>query len=164
MFNDVNSAFKDMPGLGYSSEEILKKYAEAEEKLQEAIKQAEFAKQEADEAIHKADIATKLAEQKTLEVASPKDKATANNEPWVGVIDTHVNKDNIRNGFFELDWNDQFIQQLKENGYGENGDSDESIIDRWFRELCANVIMADGYDSDVITGSLDIASVKRDNL
>ena len=29
---------------------------------------------------------------------SPKDQATANKEPWVAVLDTHVNKDNIRNG------------------------------------------------------------------
>jgi hypothetical protein len=33
-------------------------------------------------------------------------------------LDTHVNKENVRNGFFELDWNDEFVVQLKQAGYG----------------------------------------------
>jgi hypothetical protein len=50
-----------------------------------------------------------------------KEIATENKEPWVAVLDTHVNKDNIRNGFFELDWNEYFVLQLKANGYqGDN--------------------------------------------
>lgn len=68
---------------------------------------------------------------------SPKEQATANKEPWVQVLDTHVNKDNIRNGFFELDWNEYFVLQLKEAGY--KGDSEEAIVDAWFGELCRNV-------------------------
>ena len=44
---------------------------------------------------------------------SAKEIATANKQPWVAVLDTHVNKDNIRNGFFELDWNEYFVLQLK---------------------------------------------------
>jgi len=68
---------------------------------------------------------------------SPKEIATANKEPWVQVLDTHVNKDNIRNGFFELDWNEYFVLQLKEAGY--KGDSEEAIVDAWFGELCRNV-------------------------
>ena len=28
---------------------------------------------------------------------SPKERATRKKEPWVGVIETHVNKDNVRN-------------------------------------------------------------------
>jgi len=72
---------------------------------------------------------------------SAKDKATRLKEPWVGVIETHVNKDNIRNGFFELDWNEQFVLKLKQEGYGFDGDKEEEIVDRWFRELCANVVI-----------------------
>ena len=34
-----------------------------------------------------------------------KQEATKKGEPWVAVLDTQVNPDNIRNGFFELDWN-----------------------------------------------------------
>lgn len=68
---------------------------------------------------------------------TPKEIATANREPWVQVLDTHVNKDNIRNGFFELDWNEYFVLKLKEAGY--QGDSEELIVDKWFGELCRNI-------------------------
>jgi len=44
--------------------------------------------------------AKKAEEQAKLD---PKARATARGEPWVAVLDTHVNKDNIKNGFFELD-------------------------------------------------------------
>jgi hypothetical protein len=77
---------------------------------------------------------------------SPKEKATANKEPWVAVLDTHVNKDNIRNGFFELDWNEYFVLQLRASGY--NGETDEAIVDQWFSELCRNVGAEDGVNMD----------------
>lgn len=77
---------------------------------------------------------------------SPKEQATANKEPWVAVLDTHVNKDNIRNGFFELDWNEYFVVQLRSAGY--NGESDEAIVDQWFSELCRNVGAEEGVNMD----------------
>ena len=76
--------------------------------------------------------------------ATPKERATARGEPWVAVLDTHVNKDNIRNGFFELDWNPEFIVQLKQAGYGFDGDPDEEIVDRWFRDLASNMLVEEG--------------------
>lgn len=105
----------------------------------------------------------KAKEAEELAKLTPKERATRRKEPWVAVLDTHVNKDNIRNGFFELDWNDQFVLKLKQEGYGADGDKDEEIVDRWFRELCANVVVADGYDSPVNTGIIDINEVKRNN-
>jgi hypothetical protein len=66
-----------------------------------------------------------------------KELATDRKEPWVAVLNTHVNKDNIRNGFFELDWNEYFVLQLRSNGY--TGETDEEIVDAWFSELCRNV-------------------------
>ena len=95
---------------------------------------------------------------------SPKERATRKKEPWVGVLETHVNKDNVRNGFFELDWNDLFVLKLKQEGYGEDGDKDEEIIDRWFRELCANVVVDGDFGGPVNTGLIDIKTVKKDNL
>ena len=102
-------------------------------------------------------VAEKLAAQKIQEAADateaaelakmgPKERATAKGEPWVSVLDTHVNKDNIRNGFFELDWNDEFIIQLKAAGYGFDGDPEEEIVDRWFRDLAANMLVDEGMD------------------
>lgn len=75
---------------------------------------------------------------------SPKELATENKEPWVAVLTTQVNKENIRNGFFELDWNEYFIRELRLNGY--QGDSDEEIVDKWFTELCRNVGTEQGID------------------
>ena len=77
---------------------------------------------------------------------TPKEQATANKEPWVAVLDTHVNKDNIRNGFFELDWNEYFVLQLRASGY--NGETDEIIVDQWFSELCRNVGAEEGVNID----------------
>lgn len=120
------------------------------------------------EAAEAAKAATAAAERATEAEAqaklSPKERATRKKEPWVGVLETHVNKDNVRNGFFELDWNDLFVLKLKQEGYGEDGDKDEEIIDRWFRELCANVVVDGDFGGPVNTGLIDIKTVKKDNL
>lgn len=81
--------------------------------------------------------AEKAVEDARLAKLSPKERATEAKEPWVEVLDTHVNKDNVRNGFFELDWNEYFVLQLRSNGY--QGDSDEVIVDQWFQDLCRNI-------------------------
>jgi hypothetical protein len=92
---------------------------------------------------------------------SDKQKATMKKEAWVGVLNTHVNKENVRNGFFELDWNDHFIVQLKQQGYGVDDDPEEEIVDRWFRELCANVVVDGDYGGPLDTGSIDPELIKK---
>jgi len=131
--------------------------AEAERSISIAAHASETAKA----ATEAAERATEAETQAKL---SPKERATRKKEPWVGVIETHVNKDNVRNGFFELDWNDLFVLKLKQEGYGEDGDKDEEIIDRWFRELCANVVVDGDFGGPVNTGLIDIKTVKKDNL
>ena len=131
--------------------------AEAERSISVAAQASETAKA----ATEAAERATEAEAQAKL---SPKDRATRKKEPWVGVLETHVNKDNVRNGFFELDWNDLFVLKLKQEGYGEDGDKDEEIIDRWFRELCANVVVDGDFGGPVNTGVIDIKTVKKDNL
>ena len=107
--------------------------------------------------------AKELEEQAELKTLSEKERATRKKEPWVGVVETHVNKENVRNGFFELDWNKYFILQLKDQGYGLEDDPDEEVVDRWFRELCANVVVDGDYGGAISTGSLDIQAIKREN-
>ena len=65
---------------------------------------------------------------------TPKEIATEKREPWVAVLDTSINPRDPRNGFFELDWNEYFVDQLRFAGY--KGETDEEIIDRWFRDPC----------------------------
>jgi hypothetical protein len=127
---------------------------------EKSLEQAEAAKKVAEDAIAAAERAREAEETAKL---SPKDRATRLKEPWVGVLNTHVNKDNIRNGFFELDWNDEFVLKLKQEGYGFDGDADEEIIDRWFRELCANVVVDGDFGGAVNTGVIDIKTVKKNN-
>jgi hypothetical protein len=135
---------------------IDKVRAEAERSLAIATQAAEAAKQ-ATEAAERAKEAEELAK------LSEKERATRKKEPWVGVLNTHVNKDNVRNGFFELDWNEPFVVKLKQEGYGFDGDKDEEIVDRWFRELCANVVVDGDFGGPVNTGVIDIKTVKKNN-
>ena len=134
------------------------------DKLEESIAKAEADLAEANKRLEAAEQASKAAqEQEELAKLSPKERATRRKEPWVGVLETHVNKDNIRNGFFELDWNEHFVLKLKQEGYGEDGDKDEEIVDRWFRELCANVVVDGDFGGPINTGIIDINEVKRKN-
>jgi len=75
-----------------------------------------------------------------------KELATARKEPYITVLQTHVNPDNVRNGFFELDWNDYFVLQLRQAGY--EGEFEEEIVDQWFQDLCRNVAGEEGMSLD----------------
>lgn len=101
---------------------------------------------DAKELISKAAEAEASLQAAKLSARTPKEIATDAKEPWVAVLDTHVNKDNIRNGFFELDWNEYFVLQLKTAGY--QGDTEEAIVDQWFSELCRNVGAEEGVSMD----------------
>ena len=126
-----------------------------------AVQLAEESTKIAKDAVEAAERAKQAVETAKL---SPKDRATKLKEPWVGVLNTHINKDNIRNGFFELDWNEHFVLKLKQEGYGFDGDKDEEIVDRWFRELCANVVVDGDFGGAVNTGVIDINQVRKKNL
>ena len=132
------------------------------DKIEQDLAQAKMALEEAQAKQIEAEKAASLAqEQEELAKLSPKERANRKKEPWVGVLNTHVNSDNVRNGFFELDWNEHFVLKLKQEGYGADGDKDEEIVDRWFRELCANVVVDGDFGGPVETGVLDIQSVKK---
>ena len=80
--------------------------------------------------------------------AKKKDSTKKSEEPWVKVLDMNVNPDNPRNGFFELDWNDEFVNMLTQHGY--EGASQEEIVDRCFQTLCRTIGNEQGVD---VTGS-----------
>lgn len=83
--------------------------------------------------------------------------ATKNNEPWVAVIDTQINPENIRNGFFELDWNNEFIEQLLDAGY--KGESPEEIVDAWFKTIVRDMFAEEGFEEDYNTNSAGYINV-----
>jgi hypothetical protein len=122
-------------------------------KIEASLKQAEDAMEVAKKATTAAELAQKAEETAKM---TPKERATAKGEPWVAVLDTHVNKDNIRNGFFELDWNAEFVVQLKQAGYGFDGDPEEEIVDRWFKDLARNVLADEGQDINRGAGFINV--------
>jgi hypothetical protein len=128
----------------FGIEKLEQEKAEALAKVAEAKAQEEQAKK-----------AEELAKM------TPKERATAKGEPWVAVLDTHVNKENPRNGFFELDWNAEFVLQLKQAGYGFEGDPDEEIVDRWFRDLARNMLGEEGQDTTRGAGFINVVPLSQ---
>lgn len=115
------------------------------DEMEKAIAETQRKFEEAEQA--KKEVEAKLEKLNTVS-ASPlsKEEATKNQEPWVAVLDTKINKDNVRNGFFELDWNEYFVVQLKLAGY--SGSSEEQIVDAWFQDLCRNIGAEQGVDME----------------
>ena len=68
---------------------------------------------------------------------SDKEIATMKKQPYIKVLDTQVDRANPSNGFFELDWNEFFVDDLKKAGY--TGVTDEEIVDKWFKALCQSI-------------------------
>ena len=98
---------------------------------------------------------------KILLQADPKTYATKKKEAWVNVLDMKVNEDNIRNGFFELDWNEYFIKELIQNGYGEESDPEEEVVDRWFKDIVYNMLQEEGQDTSRGAGYINVVPIDK---
>ncbi len=120
-------------------------------KLAEQQQEVENARQEAE----------KAKEEERVSKVTPKERATELKEPYVAVLDTKVNPENPRNGFFELDWNEYFIVQLKQAGYGFDGDPEEEIVDRWFRDIVKNMLVEEGMDTTRGAGYINVIPIEK---
>jgi hypothetical protein len=96
-----------------------------------------------------------------LKQRDPKEYHTRKKEPWVNVIDVKVNEENVRNGFFELDWNEYFIAQLVQAGYGVDNDPEEEIVDRWFRDIVYNMLDEEGQDTNRGAGYINVVPISK---
>lgn len=75
--------------------------------------------------------------------------ATLKKEPWIGIIDDGYDVNQGVNGlFFELDWNDYWIDYLRLNGYG--GKDQDQIVEQWFSDVCRSQIGDEGDEDNVI--------------
>jgi len=83
-----------------------------------------------------------------------KEEATKAGKAWVAVLDTQVNPENIKNGFFELDWNNQFIEELLDAGY--SGETSEAIVDAWFKSIVVQMLEEEGQSTDRDMGHIKI--------
>jgi hypothetical protein len=68
--------------------------------------------------------------------------------PKVQVTNLNFDPKNPRLGSLELDWNDEFIQLLKQHGYA--GATAEDIVDSWLNDIC-RTILANNYPGANIT-------------
>jgi hypothetical protein len=135
----MNKFIKKLFGIDKIEEAI----SEAETRMIQAADETAAQQREAERARQ---AALQAQEEERLSKLGPKALATEKKEPWVGVLETHVNQENVRNGFFELDWNEYFVVQLRSAGYA--GASDEEVVDKWFQELCRNVGSETGIDME----------------
>ena len=109
----------------------------------------------------KKDDAPKTEKDKRLEaLMKEKEEATKSGEAWVAVLDTKINEDNIRNGFFELDWNNEFIEKLLDAGY--KGGTNEQIVDGWFKTIARNILQEEGMDTDRGAGYINVKDLGKD--
>lgn len=83
---------------------------------------------------------------KTVDTKKPKPKkrtakelATERGEPYVNVVSMEIDRDDLENGAFELDWNDIFVAKLVRAGY--KGSTDQQIVDQWFQNICRNIVL-----------------------
>lgn len=91
-------------------------------------------------------LAVKLKHEEISQDAYDKAVATIKKEPWVNVVKMGVNPVNITQGYFELDWNDEFIIMLQEAGL--EGKSDEEIVNTWFNGVCKTILLQERADLD----------------
>jgi hypothetical protein len=91
-----------------------------------------------------------------------KEEAIEKKEPWVTVIKMGVDPNNVVQGFFELDWNDDFVQYLSDQGI--EGPTDEDIVNKWFNAVCRTVLLQETADLDYgMQGSRDDVIITKDN-
>ena len=88
-----------------------------------------------------------------------KQEATKKGEAWVAVLDTQINPDDIKNGFFELDWNNQFIEELLDAGY--SGETNEQIVDSWFRTIAMQILGDEGLETARDMGYINVVPIDK---
>jgi hypothetical protein len=82
--------------------------------------------------------------------------ATLNGDPYVKVLNIDLDENAPGAGFFELDFNEHFVEYLANSGY--EGIEPDEIVDNWFNDLCKNIVLNDLEDDAGDPKSFDVAS------
>jgi hypothetical protein len=73
---------------------------------------------------------------------SLKEKATQAGEPYINILSLDIDPKDINSGAFDLDFNEIFVARLVKAGYMmSKDDKDTDIVDRWFQQVCRNVVL-----------------------
>jgi hypothetical protein len=78
----------------------------------------------------------------TVKELTAKEKATLANESYISIVNMELDPNDISSGSISFDWNDKFIINLIKSGYKKKPeDTDADLVDRWFTNLCRNVVL-----------------------
>ena len=88
------------------------------------------------------DLEIDLKYEKITELEFEKKTATLKDEPWVNANIVFDDPKKPNNGRFEVDYNEIWIQQLREKGF--SGNNDDEILDKWIKSLNAQVLYESG--------------------
>lgn len=88
-----------------------------------------------------------------------KQLATERGEPYFNVVSMDIDPNNIHAGAFEFDWNEKMIADLVRHGYMmKKEDSDADIVDRYFQNVCRNVVLETWEQEQAMNGNRIIRS------
>ncbi len=79
---------------------------------------------------------------------------TIHKEPYITITNVTIEPGQIG---MEFDWNEYFIQELKDNGF--TGQSDQDIVDQWFTSF--STMVAAQSDKVIITDPDDIRRITK---
>jgi hypothetical protein len=82
--------------------------------------------------------------------------ATENDEPYVRVVNLEMDSKSPGSGYFELDFNEHFVEYLANSGY--DGVEPDEIVDNWFNDLCKNIVLGELEDDIGDPRSFDVTS------
>jgi hypothetical protein len=81
-------------------------------------------------------------------------------KPYVAILSASIDENNPKSGYFELDWNDLFVNMLIKAGY--TGGSEEVIVNGWFNDLCRTIALQEYSTEDGSENATDLANGFRE--
>lgn len=122
-----------------------------------SVAEVEFGKESTEYALAEAEVM--LNRKQITENEYEKKVATIKKEPWVRVASSSYDPQEGVDGFsFELDYNQFFLQFLKENGY--TGLRDDEIVEEWFNDISKSELVAE-LEADM---SIPKTSIQQENV
>lgn len=96
-------------------------------------------------------IEAKIKNHEITEREGDKEIANLRGEPWIRIIDDGINPEKGIDGyFFEFDWNELWIAELRQAGY--MGATEEAIVEAWFQDVCRLEASASMGDAPINSG------------